>query len=140
MDTNTELRNDRRIEDAKESFVARVEEINRRFRGVRERIDDMRKKVDLGAHINKRPLAAVGVALAAGALLGLTGGKRTVVHEGAVARRAGSAIAGMLGAFVMSLIKDFAFRQVSGAASNWFSGREVAMSHQHESEAFLERT
>ena len=134
------MQQDRHIEEVKRDFVARVDEINRRFQGIRGKFDEVKKKLDLGRHIEKRPFAAIGIAFAAGALLGMTGGKRTVVHEGAVKRTAGGAIAGALGAFVMSVLKDYAFRQVSGVAQDWFTRREVAMSHQHETEAFLNRT
>lgn len=140
---------DRRVEQAKESFTARAEELNRRLRGVRARIDEVRQKIDLKSHIAARPLVAVGIAFSAGALLGLAGGKRHVVHEGAIQRRAGSAIAGALGALVMSLVRSYTMSQLTGVMREWYEGQvgkqtspsytEHVASYQPETESFARR-
>ena len=66
---------DRRVEQAKESLMARVDELGRRFKEARE-------KLDIKSHIEAHPLIAVGAALALGALIGIPGGGRRSTPAG----------------------------------------------------------
>ena len=109
METTTR---DRRVEDAKASLVARLEELGRRIRAARVQLD-------IPARIAAHPLVAVGVAFALGAVLGGIG-RRTRVPDAEVKRGLGGAIVAALGAFAVGALKDFAMHQVSGAASQWF--------------------
>ena len=104
---------ERHLEDARASLVARIEELGRRMR-------ETQRRLGIRAHIARHPFAAVGVALAFGALLGSIGGRRRArVPEAAVERGLGGAIAAALAAFAMGAAKDLAMRRVSNAASQW---------------------
>lgn len=133
---------DRQIEEAKASFVAHVEELSRRFRGARARIDELRTKLDVSNRIAAHPLLAVGIAFGAGAMLGLLRrpSRKLVVREvthqgdGEVAKR--GALAGVIGAIAMGLIRDLAVSRLSGYARDWYERRHE--SEQPEIEPFLE--
>jgi ElaB/YqjD/DUF883 family membrane-anchored ribosome-binding protein len=145
MDTTKDQ--DRRVEEAKQDFAARAEELGRRFRGMKERVqeirhrvDDFRQRVNLGDKIARHPLASVGIAFGAGVLLGLLRSRRrVVVHEQpSIAQPAArGALGGALAAFALGVIRDFAMRRVSGVASDWID-RQREMSQQHEVESFVQ--
>lgn len=119
---------DRQIEDARASLVAHLGELSRRLKVARARLD-------VPAQIAAHPLAAVGVALAAGALLGLSGGRRRArATEPGEAREGGglgrAALAG-LGAIALRVAKELALRGAAKAARSWWEQQEQA----HASEA-----
>lgn len=90
------------------------------------------------------PWQAVGIAVAAGAVMGLLGGGKKAPD---VKRGVGGTVVAALGAVAMRLIKDAAFRQVAGYAKEWLANqeglqgtasRENLSSHDGSIEAFLE--
>lgn len=137
MDTNIDPKvqeADRRIDQAKESLKTRVDELGRRFK-------DMKNKVDIEAQIVAHPLPAVGIALVLGAMVGYR--RRSSQTE--QAKRAGisGAIIGGVSALVMRMLKDAALGQLSGAAKTWFDRQqdqptERGASRDPAMEAFLE--
>ena len=108
---------DRLIEDARASLVAHLGELGRRFRTARARLD-------VPAQIAARPLASVGAAFALGALLGLRGGRK---HAAPEAEESGlpRAIATLLGALAVRLVKEVAMYGATEAARGWWQGREA---------------
>jgi ElaB/YqjD/DUF883 family membrane-anchored ribosome-binding protein len=83
---------DRRIEEAKASLVERLDELARRLR-------EARRKVDVPAHIAAHPFIAVGAAFALGALLGSR--RKRVRHPVAAERGIGGALVAALRALAM---------------------------------------
>ena len=128
---------DRKVERAKESLMARVDELGRR-------IKDAREKFDIKAHIAAHPLIAVGAAFALGALVGIPGGSRrsssgsgTDEH---VKRSVGAVIATGIAGIAMRIAKDYAARHLAGVAKNWWDNQgtsEVTASRDPSVEAFL---
>lgn len=134
---------ERRVEEAKQSMFARMEELGRR-------LQDAREKVDIRAHIAAHPQLAVGIAFGIGALLALPGsGKKRDQHVADSAEvKSGLIGAAMatLGSLVFSLLKDVAMKQAGGAAFDWWKNRqgavgatEVQASRTRETEAFFNR-
>jgi uncharacterized membrane protein YebE (DUF533 family) len=109
MDT----RADHQIEDVKRSFVEHVQELERRFKDARTRFDPRN-------HISAHPLAAVGIAFAAGALLGFISGGGSSREPGEK-KSVGGMVMGALGALAMSAVRSYAMRQISGAAQDWLA-------------------
>ncbi len=73
-------------------------------------------KRELEARIEAHPLAAVALALFAGAIVALARGTR----ESAPRKRTiGSAIVGGLSALAMGVVKDALLGQLTGAAKSW---------------------
>jgi len=103
---------DRHIREAKDSLIAHAEEIGRRYKDVRE-------KLDIPAHITAHPLLAAGAAFALGALLGM-GGRMRVEPDGTVKRGLGGAMFAALGAVAIRFAKDFAVREAAGVAKTWW--------------------
>lgn len=122
---------DRRAEQAKASLLARIEELGNRMKNARE-------KLDIKAHIANHPRIAVGVAFALGALLGIPGKAKTVNGTDAERGLAGAAAAGFA-ALALRLVKDLAFRQLSGAAHRWIEQQQgdVIVSHEPAMESFV---
>jgi hypothetical protein len=122
---------DRRIEEAKASLVARIDELARRLR-------EARHKLDVPAHIAAHPFIAVGAAFALGALLGSR--RRRVRTRADSERGVGGAIVAALGALAMSAAKDFALHHAKGAAGRWLDAHadEAEVSRRREMESFLE--
>ena len=121
MESTTEEDPDRRVEEARESLSARVDELGRRLQGAKD-------KLDIPAHITAHPRLAVGIALVAGALLGFPGKRikadlpdKSDVKSGLM----GAAMA-TLGSLVFALAKNVAFHHLSGQAKNWWD-RKYAM-------------
>lgn len=136
---------ERRVEEAKQSMFARMEELGRR-------LQDAREKVDIKAHIAAHPQLAVGIAFGIGALLALPGsGKKRNKHVADSAEvKSGLIGAAMatLGSLVFSLLKDVAMKQAGGAAFDWWKNRqgadamgtsEVQASRTRETETFFNR-
>ncbi|MBA3502399.1 MAG: hypothetical protein M4D80_38965 [Myxococcota bacterium] len=112
---------DRRVDEARESLLARVEELGKRLQGAKE-------KLDIPAHIAAHPGLAVGIALAAGALLGFPGKRSRSSTPGAAEVKSGLMGAAMatLGSLVFALAKNVAFDHLRGEAKNWWD-RKYAM-------------
>ena len=125
---------DRRVEQAKESLMARVDELGRRFKEARE-------KLDIKSHIEAHPLIAVGAALALGALIGIPGGgRRSTPAADDVERGVGAVIAAGLAGIAIRVAKDFAIRHLAGVAKDWWDKQgesEVTASRDPSVEAFL---
>jgi hypothetical protein len=127
---------DRRVEEARESLIMRIEELGRRLR-------EARNKLDIGAHIAAHPLAATGVAFAVGLLLGFRRSARKRADDDEAKRSLASALIAGLGAIGVRLAKDFALRKFSDTAFAWWEGDDVSpterrASHEPSVEAFLE--
>ncbi len=135
---------DPQIAEAKASMFARMDELSRRF-------SDVKEKLDVGARIAEHPLAAAGIALAAGLLLGtLRGGSsprragalRDVTADPSGAEKAGiaTAVIGVLGTMAFRLVKDAVLGEVSTYAKSWWEkqqAREAGASHAPETAAFF---
>lgn len=142
MDTTQDP--DRRVEEARESLLARVEELGRR-------LHDVREKLDIKSKIAAHPWPAVGIALAAGALLAFPSGssKRSRSRDVQAAEvKSGliGAAAATLGTLVFTLVKNVAMHQLSGYARDWWERRvqmegqpmEGQASRTRDVESFLE--
>ena len=112
---------ERRVEEARASLIARIEEIGRRVRSVRERIDVER-------YIVAHPLVAVGAAFAAGVALAALGGRKRS-GERATGLRA------VIGSLAVAGVKEIAMHQLRG----WLdpASAQAATSRQPEVESFL---
>jgi hypothetical protein len=108
---------DRHIEDARASLVAHLGELGRRFRAAREQLD-------VPAHITAHPLAAVGAALALGALLGFRGGSKRK-HDDESRSLGRAALAGLV-ALGVRAAKDVAMRRFTDVAQEWWMQRQQA--------------
>lgn len=124
----TDQDSDRRVEEAKASLMAHADELGRRFK-------DAREKMDIPAKIAEHPMIAVGAAVALGAFLGLLGGgaRPKVVVKSAPAldspevKRGLMTMAGAaLGSLVVQFAKDFAVRQLVNHASSWIDADQRA--------------
>ncbi|MBA3398092.1 MAG: hypothetical protein H0T89_36035 [Deltaproteobacteria bacterium] len=124
MDTATESQADRRVEEAKASMFARMEELARR-------IEDARRKFDVKAHIAAHPRAAVGIAFAIGALLAIPGGgssrRRSSVPAGQAEVKSGliGALTATIGTLAFGFIKNAAMRELGDVARDWWIRRQA---------------
>jgi hypothetical protein len=116
---------DRRVEEARASLLARAEELGRRFR-------DVRSKLDISARLAEHPRAAVAIAFAAGALLGSLKkrGPKTDVRGGVLGTLFAAA-----GSVAFALAKNLTIHHLSSAARDWMQGET---SRSPEMESFLE--
>ena len=125
---------DRHIEEARESLLARVEEIGRR-------LHDAREKLDIKAKIAAHPWPAVGIAFAAGALLALPRSSRKSRPRDAEIKQAEvksgliGAAAATLGTLVFTLVKNVAMHQLSGYARDWWERRQAMEGQPMEGQA-----
>jgi len=121
MDPVHERETDRRVEAAKASMLARMEELGRRLR-------DARNKIDLRAHIVAHPQLAVGIAFGLGALLALPGGgkKKSKIPADSAEVKSGLIGAAMatLGSLAFTLLKDVAMRRAGVVALDWWQNRQ----------------
>ena len=128
---------ERRVEDARADLLARVEEIARRVKEVRE-------KLDIKSKIAANPWAAVGIAFAAGALLALPKRSKKSKNVQAAEVKGGliGAGAATLGTLAFTLIKNIAMNHLSGVAKDWWDARaqgmEAGASRTRDVESFLE--
>ena len=127
---------DRRVEEARESLAARVEELGRR-------LQDAKDKLDIPAHIAAHPRLAVGIALAAGVLLGFPGkrSKSSTPDKAEVKSGLVGAAMATLGSLAFALAKNVAFHHLSGQAKNWWDRKyamEADASRTRDVESFLE--
>jgi hypothetical protein len=93
-------------------------------------------KRDLETKITAHPLAAIAIALAAGAVVGLAGG-RSKNDAARTKRTIGSVIVGGVSAIVMGMIRSIVVEHLSGAAKSWL-GPENMASRDPSIESFLE--
>lgn len=136
METTTQDDPDRRVEEARESLLARVEELGRRLQGAKE-------KLDIPAHISAHPRLAVGIAFLAGALLGFPGkrSKSSMPDKAEVKSGLVGAAMATLGSLAFALAKNVAFHHLSGQAKNWWDRKyamEADASRTRDVESFLE--
>ena len=111
---------DKRASAAKASLRSRIREIERR-------VSEARETVDVPAKIKANPRIAVGIALGAGALIGLIGRSRRAaspVVDGDAKRSTGGAIIAALGALAFQALKDYALREGADMAQKWWADRE----------------
>jgi hypothetical protein len=123
----TTAETDRRVDEARESMVARIEELGRRLHNARERLDVQR-------YIVAHPLIAVGAAFALGAVLGFVGGGKR--GKSADKRGLGGTLAAAVGTLVMAGLKEIAVHQIR----RQFEGgrdREAEASSEPELESFF---
>jgi hypothetical protein len=126
---------EQRVERAKASLLARLELL-------KQKLTDVRDKVDLKAQIEKYPLPAVGIAFALGVLAGLRR-TRAAATDRSAHPVASTAIAG-LAAVGLRLLRELALSQLGGIAKQWWterdavSPREERGSHVRDIEPFLE--
>lgn len=121
----------RRSELAKASLRSHLRELERRF-------EEVKDKLHPGAHIARHPIAAVGIALVAGALLGLVRA-RSRARAPTDERTSGSTIMAALGAVAIKALKDAALREGAAMAKGWWADRtERNASRDPSVEAFLE--
>lgn len=137
---NTAQDPDRRVEEARASLLARVEEIARR-------VHDAREKLDIRAKIIAHPWPAVGIAFAAGALLALPKRSsksrpiRAAEARGEVKGGIVGATVAMIGTLAFTLAKNVAMHHLSGMARDWWDQRsqmEADASRTRDVESFLE--
>jgi LPXTG-motif cell wall-anchored protein len=107
---------ERRFEQAKESLMARAEELGRRFK-------EMTEKLDLDGHIAAHPLPAVGIAFMLGAMLGFRRKRKQEHEEEEVERTLGGAVVGAITALGLRLLKDAALKRAAGVAKTWIDKR-----------------
>jgi hypothetical protein len=107
---------DLRSARAKESLLARVEELKHRFTEAKHRFNPQEQ-------IAKHPIPAVGIALALGVIAGL-GGRRSV-PDGARSSLTGAALAG-LATVALRVVREAAMAQLGRAAHDWWAAREDA--------------
>ena len=90
-------------------------------------------KPKIQAYAAKHPWQAIGIAFAAGAVMGLVSRERPGEPGAGVHRRGiGGALAGALGALATRLIKDATLAQVAGYATDWLSGPDAEVSSREE--------
>jgi len=134
---------DRRVEEARASLSAHAEELGRRIQAAKD-------KLDIRAHIAAHPMLAVGIAFAAGALLGFPGkgSSRSKSSSDSAVPTKGEVKSGLLGAamatlgsLAFQLAKSVAFHQLSGQAKTWWDtnyGMQAEASRTRDVESFLE--
>ena len=80
---------------------------------------------DLEAKITANPLAAIAIALAAGAIVGLAGARSTKDHA-PNKRSIRGMLFGGVSAIVMGMIRSAVVEHLSGAAKTWLGPDSVA--------------
>lgn len=91
---------------------------------------------ELEAKITANPLAALAIALAAGAVVGLAGG-RSSKDRASDKRTIRGMLLGSVSAIVMGVIRNAVVEHLSGAAKSWLGPENVA-SRDRSVESFLE--
>jgi len=109
MDTRQQ---DIKVEQAKASIVERIDELGRRAR-------ELRHKLEVQRYIVQYPWIATGGAFAVGALLGLLGGRGGKKDDGSAKK---SAIGAAIGALVTAAIKELVMSQLKHTAKTWIDG------------------
>ncbi len=108
---------DRRVEQARASLLARIEELGRR-------LDDARERFDIRARIAAHPMAAVGIAFAVGALLALPK-KRVPLATTSEETKVGmmSALVAALGSMAFGVVKSAAIHHLADAVRRYWNER-----------------
>jgi hypothetical protein len=91
---------------------------------------------ELEAKITAHPLAAIAIALAAGAVVGMAGGHSTR-DNGPDKRTIRGMLLGGVSAIVMGMIRSAVVEHLSGAAKTWLGPENVA-SRDPSVESFLQ--
>jgi hypothetical protein len=108
---------DQRATRAKESLLARVEELKSRFTEAKHRFNPQEQ-------IARHPIPAVGLAFALGVIAGLSG-KRSSSGD-TRSSLTGAALAG-LATVALRIVREAAMSQLGRAAHDWWAAREDAM-------------
>lgn len=112
---------DLRATRAKESLLARVEVLKRRFNDAKHRFNPQEQ-------IARYPIPAVGAAFALGVIAGLTRGRSSSSSPSeARSSLTGAAFAG-LAAVALRAVREVAMTQLAHAAHQWWTAREGASS------------
>jgi hypothetical protein len=106
---------DLRAARAKESLLARVEMLKRRFSDAKHRFNPQEQ-------IARYPIPAVGAAFALGVIAGLTRG-RSSVPGGGRSSLTGALVTG-LAAVALRVVREIAMTQLGHAAHGWWTARE----------------
>jgi hypothetical protein len=106
---------DLRATRAKESLLARVEVLKRRFTDAKHRFNPQEQ-------IARYPIQAVGAAFALGVIAGLTRRRSSAPAE-AHSSLTGAALTG-LAAVALRVVREVAMTQLGHAAHNWWTARE----------------
>jgi len=107
-----------RIDEAKASLSEHVDELGRRLRALRH-------KLDIRVYIRRYPLPALGIASVLGAGLGFVGGKQRPRQPDDSDKRktSGEMALAAAGALLIKLIREAAFRQISESVKQWWETR-----------------
>jgi hypothetical protein len=100
-----------------------------RFEHLRARITERAEQIDLRARIATHPLSTIGIAFAAGAIIGLI---RQVPERG----RVSTALRAAAGAIALRLAREVVAYQLGDVARRWWQGEDS--SKMAEIEPFLE--
>ena len=100
-----------------------------RFEHIRAKIVDRAEQIDLRGRIATHPLATIGIALAAGAVIGL-------VRQVPERSRVRTALRAAAGAIVVRVMREVAAYQLGDMARRWWNERDT--SKMSEVEPFLE--
>lgn len=101
-----------------------------RFKELARKLDVARETVDLRARIADRPFAAIGTALALGALVGM---RKPKANAGS-----GGTISAAVAAVIVKLARDYALQRLARGAMAWWSGsREVGASYDSSIESMF---
>lgn len=122
---------DRRAERAKASLLARVEVL-------KQRVSEVKHKLDVPAQIARHPWPAVGVAFALGVAAGFgrKGSPAPISHRGAGHKRSvGDMVLTAAAALGIRLVRDAALAQVTELARHWFLERSGGAAGTTASEA-----
>lgn len=103
---------ERRVERAKASLLARVEQL-------KHKLSEVRETFDLSSQISKHALPAVGIAFALGAAAGLRRGGARAVRDPDRSGVSGAVLAA-LGAFGLRVVRDLAIGQLGVVAKQWW--------------------
>lgn len=117
---------DRRVERAKASLLARVEQLKHKF-------SDAKETFDLPSQIAKHALPAVGIAFALGAAAGLRRRGTSMVRE-ADRSGLGGAVLAALGAFGLRVVRDLAIGQLGVVAKQWWVEQHPELSLDRDTE------
>lgn len=101
---------DQRAERAKASLISRATVL-------KDKLIDMRDKLDLPAQITKYPLPSVGIAF----MLGMIAGRLRTSRAAPPPRSLTSAAFAALAGFGLRLVRDAAMVQLSHAAQQWWT-------------------
>jgi len=95
---------------AEDAVRARAEEL-------KHKLDEARARIDLSGQIRRHPWPAIGIALAAGALAGLSAG-RSAPPRGR--GKLGGAAMTALGTLALHLVRELAIAQLGRSAKRWW--------------------